>query len=116
MVIPETMATWVRPGVTTVADITVAGGDEELAIPLATVAQDKLNKIIFRRDPTNPDKVIRLNADLGVNDGRWVVINSGLKEGDEVVLDGIYELVLSGDAAAKAGHFHADGTWHADHD
>jgi multidrug efflux pump subunit AcrA (membrane-fusion protein) len=78
------------------------------------VAQDEVKKLIFRRDPKNPDQVIRLDADLGVNDGRWVVINSGLREGDEVVLDGVYELVLSGSGQAKGGHFHADGTWHAD--
>jgi HlyD family secretion protein len=115
-VVPTTLAAWIRPGVSTVADITVAGGEEELAIPLAAVTQDEIKKILYRRDPSNPDQVIRLDADLGVSDGRWVVINSGLKEGDEVVLDGIYELMLSGSGQAKGGHFHADGTFHEAHD
>ena len=115
-VIPTSLAAWVRPGMTTVADITIAGGEEELAIPLAAVAQDEVKKLIYRRDPSNPDQVIRIDADLGVNDGRWVVINSGLKDGDEVVLNGIYELVLSGSGQAKGGHFHADGTFHEAHD
>lgn len=112
-VTPTTSATWARPGVTTVAEITIAGGDEELAIPLAAIGQSDLKRLIFRRDPKKTDEVIRLDADLGVNDGTWVVINSGLKDGDEVVLQGVYELVLSSSSGKTlTGHFHADGTYH----
>lgn len=113
-VIPSGTTPWARPGVSTVAEITVAGGDEELAVPLAAVGQDDLKRLLFRRDPKDPDKVIRIDADLGVSDGVWVVVNSGIKDGDEVVLGGVYELALSGGGSAKGGHFHADGTFHAD--
>jgi hypothetical protein len=45
------------------------------------------------------------------------VVNSGVKEGDEVVLEGVYELKLAGGGKATGGgHFHADGTWHAEPD
>jgi len=115
-VIPSGTTPWVRPGVSTVVEITVSGGDEELAVPIAAVAQDDLKRLLFRRDPKDPDQVIRIDADLGVSDGVWVVVNSGIKDGDEVVLGGVYELALSGGGAAKGGHFHADGTFHADHD
>ena len=38
-------------------------------------------------------------------------------DGDEVVTTGAYELVLASSAqATKGGHFHADGTWHEDHE
>jgi multidrug efflux pump subunit AcrA (membrane-fusion protein) len=110
-------AGWARPGVSAFAEITTEGGDDpELAIPLASVVRDELKQIFFRRDPKNPDKVIRVDADLGVDDGRWVVVNSGLAAGDEVVLDGVYELKLAGGGGkgTTGGHFHADGTWHAD--
>jgi multidrug resistance efflux pump len=113
-IIPSASTPWARPGVSTVAEITVAGGEEELAVPLAAVAQDDLKRLLFRRDPKDPDQVIRIDADLGINDGVWVVVNSGLKDGDEVVLQGVYELALSGAGAAKGGHFHADGTFHAE--
>jgi hypothetical protein len=54
-----------------------------------------------------------MEADLGVSDGRWVVIHSGVRAGDEVVLDGVYPLMLATSGSAqKGGHFHADGTWH----
>jgi multidrug efflux pump subunit AcrA (membrane-fusion protein) len=108
---------WCRPGVSAFVDIPRSLADEELAIPSAAIIQDGLTRVFFRRDRNNPDLAIRTEADLGITDGRWVVINSGLAEGDEVVLDGIYELKLATGqhtGQAKGGHFHADGTWHAD--
>jgi hypothetical protein len=81
------------------------------------VTRDGTRSIIFRRDPANPDKVIRMDADLGVNDGRWVTIGSGVKEGDEIVLDGVYQLMLAtAGNAPKGGHFHSDGTFHEGED
>ena len=118
---PGRLAPWAKPGVAAMLEIVTAGtGKEELAIPSAAVVRDELTHIFFRRDPKNPDKVIRMEADLGVSDGRWVVVNSGVKAGDEVVIDGVYELKLASSAATGRGggkgHFHADGTWHAEED
>ena len=115
IVTPEKLAPWARAGVSAFAEIVTDGSaDAVVAIPLAAVVQDELNRIFFRRDPKDPNKVIRVEGDFGVSDGRWVVVNSGLKEGDEVVLDGVYELKLtgSGKTGGGDGHFHADGTWH----
>jgi multidrug resistance efflux pump len=113
---PQRVETWTRPGVSAFLEVVIAGSQApELAIPRSAIVQDGLTSIIFRRDPANPDKVIRLEADLGESDGRWVVLNSGVKAGDEVVLDGAYQLLLAtSTTAAKGGHFHADGTFHAE--
>ena len=114
--VPSGAAPFVRPGVAaTMVVETLSGGDRELAIPRACVLPDGLQRVFFRRDPNDPDQVIRIEADLGVDDGRWVEVKSGLTDGDEVVLHGAYELVLaSSGQAQKGGHFHADGTFHAD--
>lgn len=104
---------WARPGMAALIELRTGGGDEELAIPLAATIRDGLKTILFRRDPAKPDEVIRMDADLGASDGVWVQILSGLKEGDEVVVGGIYPLMLSGAGkASQAGHFHSDGTFH----
>lgn len=117
LVVPQKMAAWARPGVSAHLEITAAGGQNEMAIPLSSVIQDGLAKIIFRRDPQNPDQAIRMEADLGIDDGRWVVINSGVREGDEVVLDGVYQLMIATSGSVeKGGHFHSDGTFHAGKD
>ncbi|MGE3173515.1 MAG: efflux RND transporter periplasmic adaptor subunit [Planctomycetota bacterium] len=109
---------WARPGVAAFVEIeTRSSAAAELAIPQAAVLQDGLQRVFFRRDHKNPDQVIRIEADLGVDDGRWVEVKSGLADGDTVVLDGAYELVLaSSGSVTKGGHFHADGTFHSDED
>lgn len=117
LVKPDSTSTWARAGVTAHLEVTLDGGSDELAIPLSSVTRDGTRSIIFRRDPANPDKAIRMEADVGVNDGRWVSIGSGVKEGDEIVLDGVYQLMLAtAGNAAKGGHFHSDGTFHEGED
>ena len=108
---------WAREGVGGSLEITLEGGRAELAIPLAAVVRDGGRPMIFRRDPANADKVIRMEADLGVSDGRWVVIQSGVKQGDEIVVAGNYQLMLAtGGSTPKGGHFHSDGTFHEGED
>lgn len=115
--VPTQVAVWAKPGVSAHLEVITAGGQPEMAIPLSSVIQDGLSKILFRRDPKNRDKVIRMEADLGIDDGRWVVVKSGVLEGDEVVLDGVYQLMIATSGSAqKGGHFHADGSFHGEED
>jgi hypothetical protein len=111
---PDEVAPWARAGVSGFLEVDAEGaGGEELAVPLGAVIRDGLTPVIFRRDPKDPDRVIRLEADLGIDDGRWVAVKSGVREGDEVVLDGVYQLMLaSSGSAQQGGHFHSDGTFH----
>ena len=113
LVTPESLAGWARAGVSAHMEVTLAGGTEELAVPQSAVVRDGARAIIFRRDPADPDKAIRMEADVGLSDGRWVVIASGVKEGDEIVLGGNFQLMLATSGSTeKAGHFHSDGTFH----
>ena len=116
---PAEGRSWIHPGVSAFLEVVVdSEGRPALAVPRASVVQDGLVHVLFRRDPRDPDKVIRLEADLGTDDGRWVVLKSGVALGDEVVLNGAYEIKLASQwngTVQKGGHFHADGTFHADH-
>ncbi len=110
---PGAKATWARAGVAGFLDITLESGGGELAVPSGAIVRDGVTPILFRRDPKDPDTVIRLTADIGPSDGRWTTVLSGLAEGDEVVLDGVYPLLLATSGnSAKGGHFHSDGTFH----
>lgn len=115
---PKRNLAWFRPGVSAFLEIiTDSSGGPALVIPQAAVVKDGLNHVFFRRDPSDPNKAIRVEADLGVSDGRWIAINSGLSLNDEVVLAGAYELRLATQQSGtlqKGGHFHADGTYHAE--
>lgn len=116
---PAELRPWMRPGVSAFLEVvTESSGGKALAIPRSAIVKDGITHVFFRRDPRNPNQAIRVEADMGVDDGRWVVIHSGLMRGDEVVLDGAYELKLAtsqSGATQKGGHFHADGTFHGEH-
>ena len=105
---------WVRPGVTAFLEVVTEGSTEpEFAIPVGSVLSDGLERIFFMRDRQNPEQVRRMVADLGASDGRWIVVNSGVRPSDEVVLTGVYELKLSTSGVKQeGGHFHSDGTFH----
>ncbi|MEM1098580.1 MAG: hypothetical protein AAGH92_07315 [Planctomycetota bacterium] len=113
-VVPDTLSDWARPGVSAQLEIVIdPSAKQELAIPLAAIQRDGLMPVIFRRQPGNPNQVMRMEADLGRDDGRWVELLSGVAEGDEIVLDGGFQLMLSTSGTIqKGGHFHADGTFH----
>ena len=113
-VVPDQLKDWARPGVSAQLEIVIdPSARTELAIPLAAVQRDGLTPVIFRRMPRDPNRVMRMEADLGRDDGRWVELLSGVAEGDEIVLDGGFQLMLSTSGSIqKGGHFHADGTFH----
>lgn len=116
---PNRIQPWIRPGVSAFMEVvTDSTSSPVLAIPRSAVVKDGINHVFFKRDPRNANKAIRIEADLGVNDGRWIEVKSDIGPNDEVVLDGAYELKLAtseSGTSQKGGHFHADGTYHGDH-
>lgn len=116
---PTESRPWIRPGVSAFLEVTVDSTEGfALAIPRSAIVKDGIVHVFFRRDPQDANKAIRVEADMGVSDGRWVAINSGLSLNDQVVLNGAYELKLASEQSGvsqKGGHFHADGTYHEEH-
>jgi multidrug resistance efflux pump len=106
---------WARPGVSAELEIVWdEAASEELAMPNTALIRDGLDVLFFVRDGNDPNKVIRTVARTGPSDGRWTVVYAGVMEGSEVVVEGTYELKLTGAGKALGGgHFHADGTFHA---
>ncbi len=115
---PQSHAPWIRNGVSAFLEIVVASSDPKvLAIPESAIVQDGLEHVFFRRKPANPGEVLRVVADLGVSDGRWREIRSGIQRGDTVVLQGVYELKIASRGATELPdvHVHADGSVHTNH-
>ncbi|MGD2110343.1 MAG: efflux RND transporter periplasmic adaptor subunit [Phycisphaerae bacterium] len=114
--VPDELPSWAKAGVTAYLEVFTTGkGGDVLAIPEAAVVRDGLEKVFFRRDRNDPNTVIRTVADLGDSDGRWVELRSGVMLGDEIVLGGVYPLMLASSSSGemqKGGHFHSDGTFH----
>lgn len=117
-VAPDSVPPWAKAGVGAYLEVVLdQGADRQLAVPAPAIIQDGLEAVFFRRNPADPDRVLRLVADLGPSDGRWTVLRSGVKEGDEVVVDGVYALNLTDSAqqAPDGYHYHADGALHKNH-
>jgi len=116
---PKELKSWTKPGVSAFLEIaTETTGGIVLAIPLSAVVKDGLAHVFFKRDPFDQNKAIRVEADLGVDDGRWIEVKSEVGPNDEVVLNGAYELKLAtatSGTTQKGGHFHADGAYHGEH-
>jgi hypothetical protein len=117
---PKEPRPWARHGVSAFLEVSTAStGGLVLAIPRSAVVKDGITHVFFKRDPLNPNKAIRIEADLGLDDGRWIEVKSELGPNDEVVLEGAYELKLASSqsgSSQKGGHFHADSTFHGEED
>ena len=85
----------------------------EVLVPAECVVRDGLESVVFRRDAANPDQVIRTSVTVGQKAMGWVEIVAGVGEGEELVRDGVHQLVRTGTGKSSGGgHFHADGTYH----
>lgn len=105
------------PGLSATGLVRVAEGkSEEVLLDRECVVFDGLDAVVFRRDPADPDSVVRTSVELGRRSGGMVEVLAGVLEGDEVVLDGAHQLKQTGlGKAPEGGHFHADGTYHEGH-
>lgn len=115
---PDAAPSWARPGIAGYLEITLNPDTTQyLAIPSAAIVRDGVELIFFRRLPDNSDRVERLVADTGDTDGRWTEVYNNLAEGDEIVVEGVYQLLAATSTTIEAGgHFHADGTFHEGED
>jgi multidrug efflux pump subunit AcrA (membrane-fusion protein) len=118
--VPSRLPRWAKAGMTAYLEVIVDGDSEAVpAIPEAAIVRDGLEKIFFLRDGHHPDEVIRVVAHLGASDGRWIEVRNPVHAGDEVVLGGVYPLMLATAGSSEiqpGGHFHADGTFHEGED
>lgn len=88
-------------------------------VPAAAVFRDGLEPAVFVRDAHDADRFVVKPVGLGASAGGWTAV-TGLSDADEVVVQGVYELKQAlpalGGEKKVAGHFHADGTFHAGDD
>ncbi len=110
---------WIRtamPGVVRVG-LRSSPGDA-VVIPSRCVFYSGLETLVFVSDPDHPGSYFIRKVQLGVDDGDYVEITDGMRAGEKVVAEGVYQLrsayaVSDNDSTQQAGHFHADGEFHA---
>ena len=94
-------------------------GKPVACVPSSAVFRDGVTPSVFVRDEHDADRFVVKPVVPGRSAAGWTAV-AGLDEHDEVVSRGVYELrhalpAVGGEKKA-AGHFHADGTFHAGED
>ena len=94
-------------------------GKPVACVPSSAVFRDGVTPSVFVRDEHDADRFVVKPVVTGRSAAGWTAV-AGLDEHDEVVARGVYELrhalpAVGGEKKA-AGHFHADGTFHAGED
>ena len=94
-------------------------GKPVACVPSRAVFRDGVTPSVFVRDEHDADRFVVKPVVPGRSAAGWTAV-AGLDEHDEVVSRGVYELrhalpAVGGEKKA-AGHFHADGTFHAGED
>ena len=94
-------------------------GKPVACVPSSAVFRDGVTPSVFVRDEHDADRFVVKPVVPGRSAAGWTAV-TGLDEHDEVVARGVYELrhalpAVGGEKKA-AGHFHADGTFHAGED
>ena len=95
-----------RPGLFVTARIAIEGGKPEISVPVSAVQNIDGENVVFiqHKGEFEPRQVV-----LGINDGKYIAITSGLKSGDKYVSQGAFELktkIITSGMDAHAGHGH----------
>jgi len=132
---------WARPGLAVRVHGEVDEADEGFAIPSAAVRRDGLERGVWIEDPSLPARLVFVHVTVLAEQRGWIWIDDEKHHHDEdlaapnepaetpheepdfitattrVVVRGAGRLLLATRGAGQAGgHFHADGTFHAEAD
>lgn len=110
----------VTPGESVYVTVETSGNARPTTcVPSAAVFRDGITPSVFVRDEHDADLFVVKHVTVGSTAAGWTAV-TGLDNDDEVVTQGVYELrhaLPAADGSKKsAGHFHADGVFHADGD
>ena len=78
---------------------------DRLAIPASSVVRDLGQDVVFVVH--SGETMQRREVELGIRDGGWVEVLSGLEEGERLIVEGAYRVKLASASPAEIGHGHA---------
>jgi multidrug efflux pump subunit AcrA (membrane-fusion protein) len=97
-------------------DVVLEGHETPVvAIPKRALVQIGVQPTVFIRDAHDDTRFIAYPVTLGHAANGWVAVEGLPSHESEIVIAGQYELKLAlpSDKPKEAGHYHADGTFHA---
>jgi hypothetical protein len=131
---------WARPGLAVSVGAIVAEADAGFAVPAAAVRRDGLDRGVWVEDPATPARLVFVHVEVLAEERGWVWIDDevhaehpedgegsespadhehgpvdAIRDGARVVVRGAGRLLLATKGSEQqGGHFHADGTFHAE--
>lgn len=94
-----------RAGMRVQAQVYSGQSARHIAVPAAAVIDDGGQSVVFTM--LDGEAFARRVVRAGIRDGDWMVIESGIEEGERVVTLGAYQVRLAATAPAAMGHGHA---------
>lgn len=87
------------------ANVFVQEKQLRLSIPSSAIIDDNGRPVVYVQ--TSGEFFTRRNVELGIQDGQWVEVKSGIVSGDRVVSQGAYLVKLASTGSDSIGHGHA---------
>jgi multidrug efflux pump subunit AcrA (membrane-fusion protein) len=78
---------------------------DALAVPAAAIVEEDGVPIVFVQ--VSGETYQKRDVTLGVRDGPWIEVKSGIAEGERVATDGAYAILLSTKSGTIPAHGHA---------
>lgn len=94
-----------RIGLFVRARVLVGEARNAIAIPFTAIKENGGQPVVYLQ--RGPESFERRTLTLGIRDGEYVEVVSGLSAGDQVVTQGSYLVQLAASGPQKAGHGHA---------
>lgn len=94
-----------KPNMFATVDILSGRSHPVLAVPTSSLARVENQDVVYVQG--EPDHFLRRAVRLGQRDGDWVGVESGLKAGDKVATEGVFQLKsIDLKASTEEGHHH----------
>lgn len=88
-----------------------------LAVPTTALRRDGAERIVWVENPATTMELIAVPVTVIEEGPEWTFVDSPIEPGNRVVARGAGRLGLAAQGASQSGgHFHADGTFHAEED
>ncbi len=88
-----------------------------MAVPSASLRRDGADRVVWVENPDRSMELIAVPVTVLEEGPEWTFIESPIEPGNRVVARGAGRLALAAQGASQSGgHFHADGSFHAEED
>ncbi len=111
----ESAAASLPPGAT--PSVSGVASASRVAVPTGALRRDGAERVVWVENPARAMELLAVPVTVLEEGPEWTFIESPIEPGNRVVARGAGRLALAAQGASQSGgHFHADGSFHAEED